>query len=257
MTQEALPLIDALEAYRMSLLYGERHGETLGISSDELTDLYGEWLKGLALRMAQRFDKDVVVYRGPLLAKHLINLLTLARVASLDLKIAFMVRWPLDVVASMYSWDDRLQAKGKAPVFSRGAGDPERAQSCAKFHMSYYVGITKVADFAGSGITVVRYEDLVVTPSEVAARLGSLVGVDLSGGEVAWNNSLVTHTPELGDFVTPLYGRNISKESVGSGDSLVEKDVQDVLSHCRYVVREFYPERDSLKSNATSRAAPR
>jgi hypothetical protein len=245
MLQEALPLIDTLEAYRTSLVYRERYGDTLGVSTDAITALFAQWLKGLVLHMAEHFDKDVVVLRGPLLAKNLNHLIALAQAASLDFKTAFMVRWPPDAIASMYAWEQRLQTKGKPSAFSGGEGDPQRAQSCADFHMSYYGALIRITDFTQSGIKVVRYEDVVSKPGEVAAGLGSLLDVDLGGGDCAWNNSLVTYTPELGDFVTPLYGQELSTDSVGHGDSLLpEKDAEVVLARCRYVVREFYPERD-------------
>jgi hypothetical protein len=251
MTQEALPLIDALSSCRTSLLYCSRYGDSLGLSSEDILELYGNWLKGSVLRMAERFDKDVVVLRGPLLGKHLINFLSVARQVSLEFKIVFMVRWPLDAIASMYTWDERSLAKGGGSIVPASDDNQLKSQRFAENHISYYTDLAKITDYDASGIKVLRYEDLVTAPREVASKLGSFLDLDLSGGDAAWNNSLLSYTPRLGEFVTPLYGQEVSDGSIGRGDSLFdEQDTQIILSTSRFVVRAFYYEKDPLKTNS-------
>lgn len=245
MLAEALPLIDMLGAAKRAAGHHSTHGATLGVSLPQITELYADWLRGLATRMAQTFATDVVVFRGPLLAQHMDELVLLLQACGLPYRVIAMVRWPPDAVASLAVWSEKLRSNGKGGPIVRDASPA----ALAGFWMQYYTDLTKIARDQGlerAGISMVRYEDLVTAPENTVAGMGAFLGVDLSAFQGAhdWKNSLVAYTEDLAEFVTPLYGQAITSQSVGEGTKRFDdENIAIILNICRDIATEYYPER--------------
>lgn len=254
MMGEALPVIDMLATWKRASGHYQSHGDSLGVSQPQLADLYAEWLKGLAARMAERFAADIAVFRGPLLAQHIAELLSLLQRCGLPYRVISMVRWPPDAVASLAVWSAKLKASGKGgPIV-----EDSSPAALARFWRQYYVDLLRLASdqpLDRMGIRVVRYEDLVGAPEVAAGALGSFIGLDLASLDtnLGWQNSLVPYTEALGEFVTPLYGRAVSSRSIGEGRrTFSESEIADILQICRDIVERYYPEEVEATSKQQS-----
>jgi hypothetical protein len=202
-------------------------------------------LKGLAECLADRFGKDVVVFRGPLLTQHLDALLRLLEPSDLRYRVLTMVRSPLDAVASLQRWGAKLRANGKGGPL---VNDPSPA-AMARFWAEYYMDLfarDRDGSLNADRVKVLRYEDLVGAPETTVAGIGSFLDLDLSSFDQVdgWKNSLVSYTEALGEFVTPLYGKPVMTHSVGRGtEPFKEEEAAEILRICRDVVDRYYADR--------------
>jgi hypothetical protein len=244
MLTEATPVLEILKACRRTLAHLEQFPGVHFESGAEVTDLYGRLLRSFAEHLRSRYRRDVCVFRGPELSHWAVELHALLAAEGARPRLLCMVRDPRDAVASLRAWERRRLERGGEPLAEDGAG----VRGLARFFGSFYTSL--LGEFGAAharDVEFVRYEDLVRSPAETAARVGAFAGVDLEPHALAtgWRTGGMAFDRDdehTGEAATELFGHAISDASVGSWRAALEQDEADVVVRfCAPLVRRFYP----------------
>lgn len=232
--QEAQLLTRLMNNYRWAMDNYQHFGTSFFASPQALFEFYQKTLQDLVDRMAAfASPKGVLVLKNPELSMVISDLADIFPEAHL----LAIVRDPRDQICSEFEVGKRRKAAG---VFD-AAFESRDVEVLAKSYLHYMSGIMKLKNSQTERLHIIRYEDLILAPTDTLAELQKMTGLkfefDYQGN---WSKISDNASLHEGFSQSDLYGGPINDSSLGRYQhELSDDEVARIEKLCGHIMQEF------------------
>lgn len=230
---EATPLTILAQAYQRILKHIEifpdvYFGDKTFPRASIARDIYK-----LTQHLTNKYNSDICIYRAPVLATLLPDLLELFALSGLKTHFLLTIRTPHDSIASFLEAQLR---RGDITEIS----DEQIAKASRQYFVAYYKPLLSIKH--DKNISIVQYESLVTDPEAVAQRLSEKLDLELSdfSPDSLWprvHPAFGNDTDILKPWLTDMYGGPVSNQRIGRHQSILTSSQTTLIDE---ICKKFY-----------------